>query len=125
MTKDLAAGATLGADKGHDAEAFVEGLAQRGIVPHVAVNGSVGKVRKTAVPPEVAARAGYAAGMRNRKRIGEILRWTKFAGGLAQLKLRGLAKVGAAFVFGLAALNLVLLPKLLAPGAGLCPDAGK
>ena len=119
MTQDLAAGATLGADKGCDAEAFVKGLEKRGIVPHVAVNGSVGKVRKTAVPPEV------AAGMRIRKRIGEILRWTKFAGGHAQLKLRGLAKVGAVLVFGLAALNLVLLPKLLAPGAGLCLDGWK
>ena len=63
--------------------------------------------------------------MRLRKRIGEILRWTKLAGGLAQLKLRGLAKVGAVFVFGLAACNLVRLPKLLAPRAELCLDGGK
>ena len=128
MTKDLPAGATLGADKGYDAEAFVEGLKDRKIVPHIAINGSVsktGKVRKTAVPPEVAASDGYAASMRIRKRIEEIFGWTKITGGLAQLKLRGLAKVGAVFVFGLAACNLVRLPKLLAPRAELCLDGGK
>ena len=36
-------GATLGADKGYDAEAFVEGLKARGIEPHVAINGTVSK----------------------------------------------------------------------------------
>ena len=34
--------------------------------------------------------------------------------GLAQVKLRGLARVDCAFVLGLAAYNLVRLPKLLA-----------
>ena len=128
MTKDLAAGATLGADKGYDVEAFVEGLEERGIVPHIAVNGSVtktGKTRKTAVPPEVAASPGYAVSIRIRKRIEEIFGWTKITGGLAQLKLRGLDKVGAVFVFGLAACNLVRLPKLLARTAELCPDGVK
>ena len=53
-----AEGATLGADKNYDAEAFVEDLKPRKIEPHIAINGTVsklGKVRKTAVPPEVAA----------------------------------------------------------------------
>ena len=55
---DISAGPTLGADKGYDAEAFVEGLKARGIEPHIAINGTVskhGKARKTAVPSEVAA----------------------------------------------------------------------
>ena len=58
MSERLPKGATLGADKGYDAEAFVEGLKAREIAPHVAINGTVskhGKARKTAVPPEVAA----------------------------------------------------------------------
>ncbi len=61
----LPKGATLGADKNYDAEAFVEGLKGRGIAPHVAINGTVskhGKARKTAVPPEVAA--SLAPGLR-------------------------------------------------------------
>ena len=57
FSQRLPKGATLGADKGYDAEAFVEGLKARGIEPHVAINGTVskhGKARKTAVPSEVA-----------------------------------------------------------------------
>jgi hypothetical protein len=43
--------------------------------------------------------------------------------GLAQLKVRGLDKVRAVFVFNVAAYNLVRLPKLLAPTGKLCPTA--
>ena len=58
FSQRLPKGPTLGADKGYDAEAFVEGLKARGIEPHIAINGTVskhGKARKTAVPSEVAA----------------------------------------------------------------------
>lgn len=112
----MAEGATLGADKGYDVEAFVEDLKTRKIVPHVAVNGTVsktGKVRKTAVPPTVVDSPGYAISLRCRKRIEEIFGWIKTTAGLAQVKLRGLDKVTAAFTFALAAYNLVRLPKLL------------
>jgi hypothetical protein len=44
------------------------------------------------------------------------------AGGLAQVKVRGLAKVRAVFVFGIA-YNLVRLPKLLPPTGEVCPAA--
>jgi hypothetical protein len=84
----------------YDAEAFVEGLKARGIEPHVAINGTVSKngvARKTAVPPEVAASLGYAISQRLRKRIEESLGWSKTVGGLAQVKVRGLAKVRAVF----------------------------
>ena len=50
-------------------------------------------------------------------------RWSKMVGGLAQLKVRGLAKVRAVFVFGVAAYNIVRLPKLLAPTGEVCPAA--
>lgn len=123
LTKNLPEGATLGADKNYDAEAFVEGLKARKIAPHIAINGAVSKlgtVRKTAVPPEVAASAGYAVSMVCRKRIEEIFGWSKVVGGLAQLKLRGLDKVKAVFTFGLVAYNLVRLPKLLKPTGRLC-----
>lgn len=123
LTKSLPEGATLGADKNYDAEAFVEGLKDRKIAPHIAINGTVSKlgtVRKTAVPPEVAASEGYAISMVCRKRIEEIFGWSKVVGGLAQLKVRGLGKVKAVFTFGLVAYNLVRLPKLLKPTGGLC-----
>jgi transposase len=124
FSERLPKGATLGADKGYDAEAFVEGLKARGIAPHVAINGAVskhGKARKTAVPPEVAASLGYAVSQRLRKRIEEGFGWTKTVGGLAQVKVRGLAKIRAAFVFAMAAYNIIRLPKLIAPTGDLRP----
>jgi hypothetical protein len=63
---------------------FVEGSKTRGIEPHVAINGRVsenGKVRKTAVPNEVAASLGYAISQRLRKRIEESFGWSKTVGG--------------------------------------------
>jgi len=128
LTQNLPEGATLGADKGYDAEAFVEGLKGRKIVPHIAINGTaskLGKVRKTAVPPDVAASGGYAISMRCRKRIEEIFGWAKTIGGLAQLKVRGLDKIKAVFAFGLAAYNIVRLPKLLQTTGEVCLEGRK
>ena len=125
FSERLPEGATLGADKNYDAELFVEGLKARKIEPHVAINGTVsknGKVRKTAVPDEIAASLRYAISQRLRKRIEEGFGWTKTVGGLAQVKARGLAKVRAVFVFGVAAYSLVRLPKLLAPIGDVCLD---
>ncbi len=126
FSEQLPEGATLGADKNYDAEAFVEGLKARKIEPHVAINGTVsknGKARKTAVPSEVASSLRYAISQRLRKRIEECFGWSKTVGGLAQVKVRGLAKVRAVFVFGVAAYNLVRLPKLLASLGEVCPTA--
>lgn len=128
LTQELPEGATLGADKNYDAEAFVENLKARKIVPHVAINGSVsklGKVRKTAVPKDVAVSTGYAISMRCRKRIEEIFGWNKITGGLAQLKVRGLEKVRAVFIFSLSAYNIIRIPKLLQPRGEVCLEGGK
>jgi transposase len=128
MTGALPEGSTLGADKGYDAEAFVEDLKARKIVPHVAINGTVsktGKVRKTAVPAEVAASEGYAISLCCRKRIEEIFGWGKTTGGLHQLKVRGIAKVATVFTLALAANNIVRLPRLLAVAGEVCPDAAR
>jgi hypothetical protein len=58
--------------------------------------------------------SGYAVSLRVRKRIEEGFGWVKEVAGLAHVKLRGLDRVDCAFVLGLAAYNLVRLPKLLA-----------
>ena len=126
FSERLPEGATLGADKNYDVEDFVEELKARKIAPHVAIVGTVsknGKARKTAVPPEVAASVGYAISQRLRKRIEECFGWSKTVGGLAQVKVRGLDKVRAAFVFAVAAYNIVRLPKLLTPAGEVCPAA--
>ena len=128
MAKALPEGATLGADKGYDAETFVEDLKTHKIVPHVAINGTVsktGKVRKTAVPDEVSASDGYATSLRCRKRIEEIFGWGKTTGGLHQLRVRGIEKVRTIFTLTLAAYNIVRLPKLLAATGQVCLNAAR
>ena len=123
LSDGLPEGATLGADKNYDAEAFVEGLKAKGVVPHIAVHGGLsknGKARKTSVPAQVAASDGYAISQRKRKRIEEIFGWGKTIGGLRQLMVRGLAKVQAVFVFNCAAYNIIRLPKLLATTGEVC-----
>lgn len=107
---------TLGADKAYDVTEFLEALRAREVTPHIAIDGHVtktGKTRKTAVDGRTTRHPGYAISQRIRKRIEEIFGWTKTNGGLSQLKRRGLDKARAVFVLGLAAYNLIRLPKLL------------
>ena len=108
---------TLGADKLFDASPFVSDLKARAITPHIAINGSVsklGKVRKTAVDGRTTRHPGYAVSQRIRKRIEEAFGWAKTIGGIAKLKLRGLARADAAFTFRMIAYNLIRIPKLVA-----------
>jgi transposase len=108
---------TLGADKAYDVGSFVAALRALGVKPHIAINGRVSKngvVRKTTVDRRTTRHCGYAISQVIRKRVEEIFGWDKSIGGLAQVKLRGLAKVTALFTFGLAAYNLIRIPKPLA-----------
>lgn len=108
---------TLGGDKAYDVEAFVTDLRALKVTPHIAIDGHVtktGKRRKTAIDRRITRHPGYAISQTIRKRIEEAFGWCKTVGGLAQVKLRGLDKVEAAFLLGLAAYDLVRLPKLLA-----------
>jgi IS5 family transposase len=107
---------TLGADKAYDVVEFVEDLRECQVTPHIAINGHVtktGKTRKTAVDARITRHPGYTISQVIRKRIEEIFGWTKTIGGMTQVKVRGLAKVQAVFIFAIAAYNLVRIPKLL------------
>jgi len=107
---------TVGADKGFDVEGFVNDLRERNITPHVAINAHLtktGKQRKTAVDGRTLRHAGYDISQRCRKRIEEVFGWLETTGGIAQVKVRGLAKVQAVFTFAILAYNLVRIPKLL------------
>jgi transposase len=111
---------TLGADKAYDVRQFVKDLRERKVTPHIAVDGHLsktGKPRVTAIDGRTSCHAGYAASQRCRKRIEEVFGWIKASAGMAKVKLRGCARVGAAFTLNLAAYNLVRLPKLLAAPA--------
>ena len=107
---------TVGGDKGYDVEGFVCALRERKVTPHIAIDGHLsktGKPRKTAVDERTLRHPGYAISQCCRKRIEEVFGWIKTTGGLAQLKVRGLAKVQAVFTFAILAYNLVRIPKLL------------
>jgi hypothetical protein len=102
---------TLGADKGYDAEDFVNELRSMRVTPHVAQNT---RNRRSAIDGRTTRHAGYAASQRIRKRIEEAFGWIKTVAGHDKTRFRGTARVGFAFTFAAAAYNLVRLPKLLA-----------
>jgi transposase len=111
---------TLAADKLFDVESFVTGLRVRKVTPHIAIDGRVSKlgvVRKTAVDGRTTRHPGYTTSLRVRKRIEEIFGWAKTVGGIAKVKVRGLAKVRAVFTFAIAAYNLIRIRKLLEASA--------
>ena len=111
---------TLGADKAYDVAQFVNDLRRRSVTPHIAIDGHItktGKRRRTALDRRTTRHAGYEVSQRCRKRIEEVFGWIKGSAGLAKVKLRGRARVDAAFTLALAAYNLVRLPKLLADPA--------
>ena len=102
---------TLGADKGYDAQDFVNELRSMMVTPHVAQNTSG---RSSAIDGRTTRHGGYAVSLRIRKRIEETFGWIKTIAGQAKTRFRGLDRVGWAFTFSAAAYNLVRLPKLLA-----------
>lgn len=104
---------TLGADRGYDAEDFVNELRSMNVRPHVAQN-LTRRHGRSAIDGRTTRHPGYAASQRIRKRIEEGFGWMKMIAGLDRPKLRGVDRVGWAFTFAAAAYNLVRLPKLLA-----------
>ena len=113
---------TLGADKAYDTSDFVAELRALRVTPHVAQNTAG---RRSRIDALTTRHPGYAASQRARKRIEEVFGWGKTVGGLAQLKVRGLDKVKAVFLFSLAAYNIVRLPKLLQPRGEVCLEGVK
>jgi transposase len=102
---------TLAADKGYDAEDFVNELRSMNVRPHVAQNDSR---RRSAIDGRTARHPGYAASQRVRKRIEEAFGWIKTIAGQDKTHFRGRDRVGWAFTFAAAAYNLVRLPRLIA-----------
>ncbi len=101
---------TLGADKGYDAEDFVNELRSMNVTPHIARNT---KGRCSALDGRTTRHPGYAVSQRIRKRIEEGFGWGKEFGLLRRIRMRGRERVDMAFAFSAAACNLVRLPKLL------------
>lgn len=100
---------TLGADKGYDAAEFIEELQSMNVVTHVAQNKSG---RRSAVPDEIAATAGYALSQQKRKLIEQGFGWAKTVGRIRQTMMRGLERVDHMFMLNMAAYNLVRMRAL-------------
>jgi len=101
---------TLGADKGYDAEDFVNELRSMNVRAHVAQNTNG---RRSAIDGRTTRHAGYGLSQRIRKRIEEPFGWIKTAAGQRKTRFKGKDKVGWAFAFAAAAYNLIRLPKLI------------
>lgn len=102
---------TLGADKGYDAEEFVDACRRLNVTPHVAQNNAN---RKSAIDGRTTAHPGYAISQRLRKRVEEVYGWMKTVGGLRKTRHRGLKRVNWVFTFTAAAYNLVRMRGLMA-----------
>ncbi|MEN9832566.1 MAG: hypothetical protein RLZZ487_2171 [Pseudomonadota bacterium] len=100
---------TLGADKGYDAQEFIEALTQMKVLPHVAQNNAH---RKSAVPDSVAKSEGYAVSQQKRKLIEQGFGWAKLIGPIRQVMVRGRDKVDQLFVLTMAAYNLTRMRTL-------------
>ena len=106
---DPATTLTLGADKGYDAQEFIEALQEMNVTPHVARNTSG---RSSAVPDAVAESVGYALSQQKRKLIEQGFGWAKTIGGMAQVMVRGLKRVDQMFVLTMAGYNLTRMRTL-------------
>ena len=100
---------TLGADKGYDAQEFIEACLAMNVVPHVAQNTSG---RRSAVLDAIANSEGYAVSQQKRKLIEQGFGWAKTVGGIRQVMVRGLQRVDQMFVLTMAAYNLTRMRTL-------------
>ena len=100
---------TLGADKGYDAQEFIDACIEMKVTPHVAQNTSG---RSSAVPEAIAQTAGYAVSQQKRKLIEQEFGWAKTVGGMRQVMVCRLQRVDQMFVLTMAAYNLTRMRTL-------------
>lgn len=114
--------ATLGADKGYDAEDFLLALEDRGIEPHVSCKSR----NEIDVPREDDEGAwarwfnqrgrgaeAFKVSQRKRKLDEEIFGWCKVVGGMRRVRVTGRWKIQQLADIALATLNLIRMSKLL------------
>ncbi|WP_332775885.1 IS5 family transposase [Polaromonas sp.] len=106
---DAKAEITLGADKGYDAQEFIDACLEMKVTPHVAQNTSG---RRSAVPDAIAETDGYAVSQQKRKLIEQGFGWAKTVGRIRQVMVRGLERVDQMFVLTMAAYNLTRMRTL-------------
>lgn len=105
----LKPGATLGADKAYDTQAFVAALEANHIVPHIARNMNG---RRSAVSDEVAGTPEYALSQRRRKLVEEPFGWLKTVAQSRKLRYIGVARNQLWFLLAVASYNVIRIAKL-------------
>ena len=108
--QDRARRITVGADKAYDAKDFVAAARILNVTPHVTKN-EMG--RRSNMDARTTRHPGYSISLSCRWLVEKGFGWLKQTGSMRQVKLRGLHKVEAAFVFQCAAHNLIRLPRLI------------
>lgn len=106
---------TVGADKGYDQRAFIDGVRRLGLTPHVAQN--ISGNRSSAIDGRTTRHTGYAISQRRRKMIEEVFGWMKTVGLMRKLRHRGTRLVDWIFEFTAAAYNMVRMRRLLPEAA--------
>ena len=118
MASALPAGATLGADKSYDTQAFVTALRSLGLTPHVAQNTSK---RASAIDRRTTRHAGYLVSQQKRKLIEEVFGWLKTVGLMRKLRHRGTRRVDWLFTVSTAVYILIRIRTLTEHTAGTDP----
>ena len=95
---------TVGADKAYDTGDFVGQVRAIGVTPHVAQNET--RRGGSAIDARTTRHPGYAMSQHARPRIEPAFGWLKTIAGVRKVKLRGLARVDALFVWASAAFNI-------------------
>ena len=100
---------TVGADRGYDTRAFVAGMREISVTPHVAQNMTN---RSSAIDARTTRHDGYAISQRKRKRVEEVFGWMKTVALQRKTRFRGVERTGWMFTLAAAAYNLVRMRTL-------------
>ena len=111
--------ATLGADAGYDDGAFLLDLEQTGVTPHVAMKRGPAKAKddKGRARRRAARRVGqvgYELSQRVRKRVEQVIGWTKTVAGQARTRFVGRPRIEMDAMIAGAAYNLLRMTRLVA-----------
>jgi IS5 family transposase len=102
---------TLGGDKGYDTRDFAERCQEMNVTPHVAQN--TGRRGGSAIDGRTTRHPGYSISQRLRKRLEEIIGWTKTVANFRKTRFRGLHRTQLASYLVGAAYNLLRMANLL------------
>jgi transposase len=106
---------SVGADKGYDAQDFVEVARAMGITPHVTQN--LARRGGSAIDRRTTRHESYAKSQHARPRVEPAFGWLKTIAWLRKVKLRGIGKIDWLVTFASAAFNLRRLTTLMAAPA--------